>query len=281
MTSRRDFTKSLAALAATAPAWREVLHAATRSAHLGPLGVQLYTVRDAMKADVEHTLARVREIGYREVEFAGYFGKTPHALRAMLRLHGLSSPSCHVGVEDVTTKLHATLEAAKVIGHKWIIVAWIDDADRTPEGYDRIADKLNEAGHKAHRYGIRIGYHNHDFEMVRWPNGELPLDRFAGKLDPAVCDLETDLYWITKGGGDAKTWLHDHPGRIPLVHVKDAGPAPDFAMADVGAGAMDWKAIFAERQRAGIKHYFVEHDEPADPWASITASYRYLSTLSL
>src|SRR5436190_1025336 len=110
MTTRREFTQALAAAAVTAPAWRDALAFAAKPTHLGPLGVQLYTVREAMGHDVAGTLARVRSVGYREVEFAGYFGKAPRDLRAMLRLHGLSAPSCHVGLEDVTTKLAATLE---------------------------------------------------------------------------------------------------------------------------------------------------------------------------
>ena len=281
MTTRREFTQTLAAAAFTAPAWRDALAFAAKPGHLGPLGVQLYTVRAAMAQDVAGTLARVGRIGYREVEFAGYFNKRPAEIATMLRNAGLRAPSCHLQPDDFTTKLDASIEAAVTVGHKWMILAWIDDADRTPEGYDRFADTLNAAGHKAKAHGIRVGYHNHDFDLKPWANGELPLERLIRRLDPAVADLETDLYWIIKGGGDPKRWLHDHPHRIPLVHVKDAGPAPAFAMADVGAGAMDWRAIFAERQRAGIKHYFVEHDEPADPWASITASYRYLSTLSV
>ena len=281
MTTRREFTQALAAAALTAPKWRDALSAALKPVHLGPLGVQLYTVRDAMARDVPGTLARVRSIGYREVEFAGYFGLRPAAIRKALADAGLRAPSCHLQPADFTTGRAAAIEAAATVGHKWMILAWIDDADRTPEGYDRLADALNATGHEAKRHGIRVGYHNHDFEFRPWANGEVPMARFARRLDPAVADLETDLYWVTKAGGNAKQWLHDHPGRVPLVHVKDAGPAPDFRMADVGAGAMDWKAIFAERQRAGIRHYFVEHDEPADPWASITASYRYLSQLTV
>jgi sugar phosphate isomerase/epimerase len=128
---------------------------------------------------------------------------------------------------------------------------------------------------------MRVGYHTHDVDFHPWEGGETPLERLLQRLDPRVADIELDLYWCVKGGSEPRYWFDRHPGRFPLVHVKDAGPAPDFKMADVGAGAMDWRAIFAQRRRAGMKHYYVEHDEPADPWASVTASFRYLSHLSV
>lgn len=282
MTARRDFVRSLAAAAVTTPAFRRIDllgHSATRP--LGDLGVQLYTVRDAMRRDVEGTLARVRNIGYREVETAGYFGRTPHQLKVALGNNGLTAPACHVGLDAVTTQLEETLGAAREIGHRWVVFPGLDEADHRPERYDEVADQLNAAGEAASRLGIRLGYHTHDVDLHPWSDGLIPLERLLGRLDPRYVDIELDLYWVTKGGSDPTWWLDRFPGRFPMVHVKDAGPAPAFHMEDVGAGTMDWRGIFALRQRAGIRHYFVEHDEPADPWASITASYRYLSRLSV
>jgi len=282
MTTRREFVQTLAASAAAVPALRSLGPLLTPPAHhLAPLGVQLYTVRASMQQDVARTLARVRGIGYREVEFAGYFGKSAKELKTALRHEGLSSPSAHVSLEDLTTKLEPTLEAAAEVGHRWLILAWIDEQDRTLEGIERIAGLLNLAGDRASRFGIRVAYHNHFFEFHPYPDGTTPLGELIKRLEPTHCDLELDLYWTVKGGSEPRTWFERFPGRFPLVHVKDAGPAPDFVMHDVGAGVMDWKKIFAERRLAGIQHYFVEHDEPVDPWASITASYRYLSRLDV
>ena len=281
MTTRREFTQALAAAAVLTPRWRDALAFAEKPRHLGPLGVQLYSLRDSARRDIEGTLARIRGIGYRQVEWWGSFGRTPAQIRAALDADGLTSPSAHVGLDALTTGLDVTLEAAERMGHKWLVFPGLDAEDHRPERYDEVADLLNAAGERAHRHGIRVGYHNHDVDLHPWADGEIPLERLARRLDPRVADLEVDLYWITKGGGDPKQWLRDHPGRIPLVHVKDAGPAPDFVMSDVGAGAIDWHALFQLRQRAGIKHYYVEHDEPVDPWASITASFRYLSHLSV
>ena len=282
MTTRREFVGSLAAAALAAPTLKGLdALAVSPPRRLGPLGVQLYTVRDAMRRDAEGTLARVRSIGYREVEFAGYFGRTPAQLKAALGANGLSAPSVHLPLDAFSTKLGDTLETAEQIGHQWLVFPGLDAEDHRIERYDEVADILSAAGEEAARRGMRVGYHTHDVDFHPWDGGETPLERLLRRLDPRHADIELDLYWCVKGGSEPHLWFDRHPGRFPLVHVKDAGPAPDFKMADVGAGAMDWRAIFARRQRAGIKHYFVEHDQPADPWSSITASFRYLSHLTV
>lgn len=279
MTNRRDFVRTLAATAAATPALRSLSPFLAGSIHPRALGVQLYTVRASMQLDVEGTLGRVREIGYSQVEFAGYFGESPKQIMTYLRRNGLTSPAAHVGLDALTTGLDATLEAAAEIGHRWLVLPWIDERDRTLEGIARIAGQLNVAGDRAARYGIRVAYHNHDFDVRPYADGRTPLAELIKALDPAHCDSELDLYWVVKGGSTPRTWFERFPGRFPMVHVKDAGPAPDFAMKDVGAGAMDWKGILGQHHLAGIEHYFIEHDTPADPWVSITASFRYLSRL--
>lgn len=283
MTTRREFSRALAAFAAATPlvqpvkGWLARWHAAP----LPTLGVQLYTVRESMQRDLEGTLARVRGIGYREVEFAGYFGHTAAQLRAALGANGLAAPAAHVGLDALTVGLGDTLEAAEAIGHRWVVLAWIDPKDRTVEGYDRIADQLNAAGEAGRAAGIRIAYHTHDYVFRPAHNGSIPLERLLARIDPRLVDIELDLYWAICGGSDPRSWFERYPGRFPMVHVKDAGPAPDFAMADVGAGSIDWRDIFRLRDKAGIRHYFIEHDTPVEPWSSITASFRYLRHLSV
>ena len=281
MTTRREFTQALAAAALLTPRWRAALALAAKPVHLGPLGVQLYTMRAAMELDPEGTLSRIRSIGYREIEWWGTFGRTPPQIRSALDANGLTAPSAHVGLDALTTGLEATLDAAQRIGHHWLIFPGLDQEDHRPERYDEVADQLNRAGEIAGHRGIRVGYHTHDVDFHPFADGTIALERLMARLDRRHTDIELDLYWAVKGGSDPKWWFRHHPGRFPLVHVKDAGPAPDFVMSDVGAGAMDWRAIFALRQMAGIRHYYVEHDQPADPWASITASYRYLSNLTV
>jgi sugar phosphate isomerase/epimerase len=243
-----------------------------------PIGLQLYTVRDLLAQAFDRTLARVAAIGYREVEFAGYFGRTPARVRESLERAGLVAPSAHVTLQALTSELPRTLDAAHAIGHRYLVLPWLEQADRgNLDDYRRIADALNRAADAAREARIRIAYHNHDFEFV-------PLDDvkpYDVLLEHASADVafELDLYWISKAGVEPALYMRRWPGRFPLVHVKDSAGAPRHEMADVGDGTLDWRRIFALHRTAGIRHYFVEHDSPTNAFASIEASYRYLRRL--
>jgi sugar phosphate isomerase/epimerase len=261
---------------------------------LKAVGVQLYTVRNSMKSDFAGTVAKVAEIGYKEVEFAGYFDHSPKDISALLKKTGLTAPSCHVGYDVVEGKWAEQIEAAHTIGHKFIVCPWIDAKQRTePDGYQRAAELFQKAGEESHKAGIQFAYHNHTFEFQPSEalGGKLPYDVLLA-TDPQYVKMELDLCWISVAGKDPVEYFNKYPGRFPLVHVKDMkklpkgeeGPTtnPDKEMPDmseVGGGVIDWKRIFSHAEQAGIQHYFVEHDYPADAFASITKSYAYLSTL--
>lgn len=278
MTDRRTFLHQLgsAALAAGLP---DVSLAATRrGARIERIGLQLYTVRREMAKDVEGTLATVAAAGYKEVEFAGYFGKSPAEVRAILDRHGLAAPSVHVG-SLAPDQWRQALDAAHVIGHHLVVIPWIPVEQRTGvDGYKRVAANFNRAAEEARAAGLQFAYHNHDFEFAPVA-GQLPYDVLLAESDPKLVQMEMDLYWIVKGGQDPLAYFARWPGRFVAVHVKDSAGAPDHRMMDVGAGTIDFKKIFAHRAQAGIEHYFVEHDEPADAFASIRASCAYLKQL--
>lgn len=247
-------------------------------AGLDRLGVQLYTLRDAMAEDVEATLARVAGIGYREVEFAGYFGRTPRQIRAALDAEGLAAPSAHVGLEAFDD-WPATLEAAAVMGHEWLVVASLPEAMRaTLDDWRRTAERFDRAGEQARSAGIGVAFHNHAVE-VRPLEGRIPLELFLEETDPALVGVQADIHWLVEGGADPVAFLDRWPGRVPSLHVKDR--TADGRMADVGAGDIDWRAVLAAARRAGVAHYFVEHDRPADPFASVRASYDHLAALEV
>jgi sugar phosphate isomerase/epimerase len=254
------------------------------------VGLQLYTVRSVMKEDFEGKLAEVAEIGYKEVEFAGYDKHTPQEVRAMLDRHGLTGPSAHVDYKSLGDKWPSVLDAAHVIGHKYLVNPYIDDDVRKQlDGWKRAAATFNRAGEASQKAGIQFAYHNHWFEFFP-VKGKLPYDILLEESDPKLVQMEMDLCWITVGGQDPLKYFDRYPGRFPLVHVKDltALPKADAAggqnfgdslpeMTEVGSGIINWKKIFAQSDKAGIKHYFVEHDNPKAPFESIKKSYEYLA----
>ncbi|MGE5803640.1 MAG: sugar phosphate isomerase/epimerase family protein [Gemmatimonadota bacterium] len=258
-----------------------MLPPACRTAHgakIDKIGIQLYTVRDQMKADFEGTLARIAQIGYKEVEFAGYFDRSPADVRAILDRNGLSAPATHM-MSDNPDGWKKAVDLAKAVGHDYLVAPWIPQEKRmTLDGWKRIAEEFNRVGQVAKDAGIQFAYHNHDFEFPRM-EGQIPYDVLLQSTDPKLVQLEIDLYWITKGGQDPLAYFARWPGRVPLVHVKDSMGGPEHKMVDVGQGKIEWRRIFAKRDQAGIKHFFVEHDQPPQPFDDIAMSYNYLKNL--
>jgi sugar phosphate isomerase/epimerase len=255
------------------------------------LGLQLYTVRTEMAKDFEGTLAKVAAAGYKEVEFAGYFDQDAKKVRAILDRHKLTAPSAHIDYATVETKLESAIETARVVGHQFLVNPWLDEEMRKrPDIWKRVAATFNKAGETCRNAGIQFAYHNHHFEFVP-VNGVMPFDLLLKECDANLVKMELDLCWITVARQDPLTYFQRYPGRFPLVHVKGLKKIPDGAapvpfdqaipnITDVGSNdVIDWKRIFAAASQAGIRHYFVEHDQPASPFDSIRASASYLQQL--
>jgi sugar phosphate isomerase/epimerase len=257
----------------------------SRSSRLERIGIQLYTVRDLLKQDFEGTLSRIGAIGYREVEFAGYFDHTPEQVRAALDHAGLTAPGTHVPYDAIESGWDAILHTAKLVGHEYVVVAWIPEEKRkTVDDWKRASETLSKAGAACRAAGLQFAYHNHNFEFMKLGD-TVPYDVMLQGTDASLVKLELDLFWITFAGADPLAYFARFPGRFPLVHVKDMAPkptpdaTPDKVMVDVGKGSIDWKKIFAQSRAAGIQHYFVEHDQPPEPLTDIQASYNFLHGL--
>jgi len=246
---------------------------------LTKIGVQLYTVREDMKKDFEGTLAKVASIGYQEVEFAGYYNRTPKQVRDLLDSNRLSAPASHIPLETLRKDIAGSIEAAKTIGLRYIICPWLDPAERRSlDDYKRHADFFNRTGEACQKAGLQFGYHNHDFEFTQL-EGEMPYDVLLKGTDPKLVKMELDLYWITRAGQDPLAYFERQPARFELVHVKDMARTPDRAPVEVGRGTIDFKTIFARAERAGVKHFLVEQDEPKSGLDSIKESLEYLRRL--
>ena len=240
------------------------------------IGVQLYTVRSLMEQDVAGTLEQVAAVGYDEVEFAGYFDHSPAEIRSLLDQFGLAAPAVHVGIDRLRSELGAVLEEAQTIGHRYIVCPWLDEDERSIDQYKEHAAFFNEVGAACKEAGIQFAYHNHDFEY-EVIDGQVPYDVLLDETEADLVQMELDLYWINKAGHDPMAYFERDPGRYTLCHVKDM--AAGETMVPVGQGAIDFGAIFAQSEQAGLAHYFVEHDHPDDPMASITTSYTHLKDL--
>jgi sugar phosphate isomerase/epimerase len=253
---------------------------ATSPGSIDRVGLQLYTVRTEMGRDFEGTLARVAAIGYREVEFAGYFERSPAAVRKALNDTGLTAPATHVPGSSISRDWAHTLDDAAAIGCRYVVAAWIDAAERRSLDQWKVwAERFNRAGEQAAARGLRFAYHNHNYEFQPIA-GRVPYQVLLDETDATRVRLEMDLYWIISAGGDPLAYFDKYPGRFPLVHVKDSGGPPEHRMMDVGAGIIDFRRIFAQQAKAGIDHFFVEHDEPPSPFESARVSYEHMRRLS-
>lgn len=290
MTSRRSFIQSAALLSAGALVSPALL-AAHKSRHIG---LQLYTVRDAMQKDPAGTLARVAKMGYTSVEGATYtgsqkfYGMTPVAFASLLKQNGLIMPSSHYRLGEEQDKgqpvqgtiLHGwdkAVDDAAQAGVNYMVCAYLSEAERGGlNHYKYIADQLNKAGERCKKAGIQLCYHNHDFEFAP-QSGKEPYDLLLSATDKELVKMELDLYWTVKAGKDPVALFQQHPGRFPLWHVKDMDKTPNKNFTEVGSGVIDFKKIFAQAGKSGMKYYFVEQDQtPGSPFDSIQKSITHI-----
>jgi sugar phosphate isomerase/epimerase len=289
MTTRRSFLKTSAVLTAG------LLAAPNLFAYDKKIiGLQLYTVRDAMAADPVAALAKVAKLGYTSVEGATYtgtelfYGMTPKAFKEVLKQDGLIMPSAHyrLGEEQVNgasqkgTILNdwkKAVDDAAEAGVQYMVCAYLSQSERGDlDHYKAVANMLDIAGDTCKQAGIQLCYHNHDFEFVQ-QDGKYPYETLLTNTDAGLVKMEMDLYWTTKAGQDPIALFNKYPGRFPLLHVKDMDKTPEKKFTEVGNGVIDFKKILDNSKKGGMKYFFVEQDVcPGDPFDSINQSITYI-----
>ena len=197
------------------------------------------------------TLAELGRIGYREVELAGYAGRTPAQLRSALDAAGLNAVSSHVAIERLRDDLDRLIDECGVLGVRYLVAP--DVSGTSLDAYRAGIDVLNRAAERAAKTGVRIGYHNHESELAL-VDGVRPYDLLIERTDSRVL-LEMDVYWLVLGGGDPLCVLRQISGRWRMAHLKDMTAAR--TMTDVGSGVIDWPAIIRAARAAGVRHWFV------------------------
>lgn len=272
---RRDFLRA-GGVAATALALPTACFAGEEQ-KLMKIGIQLYTVRGPMGESVPDTLKGLADIGYDEVEFAGYYDHSPEDIRRMLDDTGLDTPSAHVSLDIMRNHADEAIAAAKVVGHDYLALGWLSPEERnTLDQYRQHAELCSRFGEKCRDAGIQFAWHNHEFEYEAI-DGILPMDLLLSETDPDIVKMEIDFYWIAYAGVDPQPYFDAHPGRFPLCHVKDMGA--DRKMTDVGDGTIDFASLFAASGGAGLTHFFAERDDSPDPMATAAASYAHMKEL--
>ncbi len=289
MTSRRSFIKSSAAVSAgflIAPSLLEF--------KISNIGLQLYTVRDAMQSDPSGTLAKVAQIGYNTLEGATYtgsqqfYGMDAKAFSALLKKNKLIMPSSHYRLGEEKTNAQDTkgtmlhewdkaIEDASTVGIKYMVCAYLSNDERGGlDHYKKLATDFNKAAEKCKKAGIQFCYHNHDFEFEK-QDGKYPYDILLNETDKSLVKMEMDLYWVTKAGMDPVALINKNPGRFPLWHLKDMDNTAKHAFTEVGNGTINFKNILTHANKAGMKYFFVEQDIcPGSPFDSITQSINYI-----
>lgn len=242
----------------------------------GKLGVQLYTVRDLFEADYLATLQAIASIGFKDLEFAGYFAHNPADVKAAMDDLGLISQSSHVQVDDVRDNFSQVLDIAGTMGQKNLILPWLPEDQRTADVYREIADLMNTRGEEAAAAGMRLGYHNHEFEFDDLGDGVTGYDILLDRTDPAHTFFELDFHWTAVAGVNPLDLFPRAPGRFITCHLKDRDAAGE--MVSVGDGVIDFQSSLAMAEEIGMEGFYVEHDNPEDPIASISRSYAYLTS---
>jgi sugar phosphate isomerase/epimerase len=274
--SRRQMLGSSVALGVSTLIAPTIAPAATGPKKQVP-GIQLYTVRASMATDVPGTLRAIAGIGYREVEFAGYGDHSPQQVRDLLDDLNLKSPSSHVDAVTIRDDPLSLIEMATALGNDYLTIAWLNPDDRQSlDDYKRWAETFNHAGEVCRENGIRLAYHNHDFEFLSI-DGQVPFDILLSETDPALVDFELDMFWVRKGGQDIVNILNRAPGRFTMAHIKDMDEQGN--MVEVGTGVMDFESILGNEAASGLRHLFVEHDQPSDPFKSAAISYLALASI--
>jgi sugar phosphate isomerase/epimerase len=219
------------------------------------------------------------EIGYRAVEFAGYGNSEPQAIREALDKAGISGVAAHVPLTRIDNEFDIVVQEMDIIGARHLIIPWLPPEQRTKAGYDHVIDTLNKRAPEARDAGLRLGYHNHDFEFMADENGMFPFDRIADSTDPSLVSLEIDAGWVKYAGQDPVAVIEQYAGRVPLIHAKEEQVDGVDDLPAPGSGPMPWKEIVAAGNASGAEYLIAEDDKPLDSMKTATAAFQHLSKL--
>lgn len=243
------------------------------------IALQLYTVRRLLATDLPGTLASVARAGFRSVELAGLPDVAPEELARLLDEAGLAPVASHESMDVLRADPHAVADRLRVVGCPRVVVPAMPEPDR--ESVDSVrafAAELGEVAARLADHGLRLGYHNHDFEFAPI-GGTTAFDVLLSEL-PSSVELEVDVYWVSVGGGDPVAAIRAAQGRVRMLHMKDRAPGDPPRDAPAGSGVLDFPSIVEAGRNARVHWYIAEQDHPGDEIDDITTAAWYLRSLA-
>lgn len=294
---RRHFLKTAGLGAAALLYTRSAFASALDLGSKKDIGIGLFTLREQLKADVKGTLQKVAAIGYKDVEtFYGYPG--PYATEGfwnltakefvqVLKDNGLKSSSGHYNTtpyltDGNTDKLKEFIETAATVGQEYYVIPAMAPNVRqngTIDGYKKMAELFNNAAELCKKSGLKLAYHNHDFEFKDLGDGQ---KGYQILLKETYIKFEMDIFWTVKAGMNPVQLFKDYKGRFAMWHVKDMDNSAEKTFTEVGSGTIDYKSIFANAKKAGIEHIYIEQDAiKKDAYESISQSFNYVKNTLL
>ncbi len=272
--NRRSFLKtSAAATAGISLAGLPLISCAGKvTADTKKYGLQLYTVRNDVAKNLTGTLEYVAKAGYSQIELYGFdgttfFGKSPKEFKAMFDGLKLTSPSGHYNFGGVLQSGNLdfwkkVLEAGNIMGNEYATIPWLDANQRGNDTLPKLVELVNKAAELTKAAGMKLAYHNHDFEFKKMDNGKTFLQTLLDGTDPSMVDFELDIYWSSFMNENAVDWFNKYPGRFTMWHVKDLTTNKEGKKesTQVGDGTIDFASIFKHKKHAGLKYAFVEQE---------------------
>jgi sugar phosphate isomerase/epimerase len=254
------------------------------------IGLQLYSLRDVIGTNVKSTLEKVAAFGYKELEAYSYndgkiFGMKFKDFTDLTKSLHMTVTSGHyaLGKSDATKAMKGTLlnqweravADAKESGLDYMVLAYLfPDEHKNLDDYKKVCETVNKSAEVVKKYGMRMGYHNHDFEFEKF-DGVVAYDLMLKELDPKLVGMEMDLYWVHVANQSPLDYFAKHPGRFEQWHVKDMDKVDPKKQVDVGTGRIDFPSIFAKAKQAGLKHFYVEQEAyPVSSMESVEKSIR-------
>ena len=243
------------------------------------MGVQVYSVRDALKEDFAGSIKRISDIGFDYIEAYGLNAEgtildmAPEEYSRIVGDTGMKIASTHSSYFPAEQS-EIFIESALNAGIPHVIIAHLSEEERQ---YHQVAENLNKVGEQFKAAGIVFGYHNHAFEFE--PQGDLTgLEIMIQETDPELVKFQLDLYWAVKGGTDPVAFIEKYPGRFCSFHIKDA--AEDLEQTTVGTGIVPFEGVFNIKGKSGATQFFVEDERTDDPFGNIEAAFNYLNQAS-